>query len=445
MNILSILNEIAANPSKNAKIAILQRESNNELLKQVFKAAYDPTINYYIKKIPNYSETDENVYELNYAFRSLHMLSSRKVTGEDAKIELANALSLLNEDDAEVLARIIQRDLKCGCSESSANKVWKNLIPEFPYMRCSLPKHVKLESWDWKNGIYSQLKADSLYCNMDVIGGEVILTSRAGKEFPIEKFQDIVSEASDIGIDCRIHGELQVAFNGEILPREIGNGILNKVTQGGDFEDGYYPVYSVWDIIKIESAVPGGKDNTPYSNRFNALCDLFQTTAHIKLIETKIVYSLDEAYEHYFSMLEKGLEGTVIKTASGLWKDSTSKDQIKLKAECLVELRIKGFTQGNGKNADTFGSIECESEDGLLEVNVGTGLKDDDRNRLNKIKDSLIDGIVTVKFNGIMKSKKANKKHSLFLPVYIEIRGDKDVADNYQQILDQFDSIIKGK
>lgn len=444
MSILAILNELAAEPSKNAKIAILTREKDNELLKAVFKAAYDPTVTYGIKKIPVYSTTGGNT--LNCGLDFLDTLSKRNVTGNGAIELLQRTLSYVESDDAEVLSRIIQRDLKCGCSESSANKVWKNLIPEFPYQRCSLPKHVKLESWDWKNGIYSQLKCDSLFANMDVSNGEVILTSRAGKEFPIEKFQDIASEALEsFPISCRVNGELQVAYDGKILPREVGNGILNRVTQGGDFESGYYPVYTVWDVIKLESTVPKGKDNTPYSNRFNALNYMLEDSQHIQVVENRMVYSLEEAYEHYFEQLAKGLEGTVIKTPTGTWADNTSKDQIKLKAEILVELRIKGFTEGNGKNSDTFGAIECESEDGLLEVNVGTGLKDDDRNRLNKIRESLIDGIVTVKFNGIMKSTKTNKKHSLFLPVFIEIREEKSVADTYQQICDQFESAIKGK
>jgi hypothetical protein len=34
------------------------------------------------------------------------------------------------------------------------------LIPEFAYMRCSLPKHVKLKTWPWERGIYSAIWRD---------------------------------------------------------------------------------------------------------------------------------------------------------------------------------------------------------------------------------------------------------------------------------------------
>jgi DNA ligase-1 len=444
MKILTILNELADTSSKNAKIAILQREKSNETLKAVFKAAYDPTINYYIKKIPPYYTTGGNT--LNCGLDFLDSLSGRTVTGNDAIALLHRALSYVDSDDAEVLSRIIQRDLKVGCSESSANKVWKDLIPEFPYMRCSLPGKVKLDSWKWKDGIYSQLKADSLYANLDVVDGIVTLTSRNGKEFPIEKFQQIEADSKMLCSSLngyRINGELQVSRNGKILPREIGNGILNSVSKGGDFDDGDIPVYSVWDIIPIESAIPKGKCSWTYAKRFDILKSIFATTTHIQIIETKIVYSYAEALEHYFEQLAKGLEGTIIKTSTGTWADNTSKDQVKMKLEVLFELRVITFLDGNGKNADTFGSLWCESQDGLLRVGVGTGLTDDMRLKLFNDPDTL-SSIITVKGNNIMPPTKSNPYYSIFLPVFIEPRNDKTVADTLQQIQDQFDNAIKG-
>lgn len=444
--ILEILNELAATSSKNEKIAILTREKNNDTLKAVFKAAYDPTINYYIKKIPHvlgYNATETLEDALN---KGLQCLSNRTHTGNSAIGFLVILLNTLSKSDAEVLSRIIQRDLKVGCSESSANKVWKNLIPEFPYMRCSLIKGIKFDTWKWKEGVYSQLKADSLYANLDVIDGVAILTSRNGNEFPIEKFPQIEAEVLALGISgYRVNGELQVSRNGIILPRQIGNGILNSVSKGGDFEAGDTPVYSVWDVIPVASAIPKGKCSQTYTQRFNTLKTMFSNTTHINIIETRIVHSIEEAYEHYFEQLAKGLEGTIIKNPSGTWSDNTSKDQVKLKLEVQVELRVKGFIAGNGKNASTFGSLLCESECGLLETGVGSGITDNDG-----LRDALftnpntIDSIITVKFNNIMPPTKSNPKWSLFLPIFIEVRNDKTVADTLQKIQDQFESSIKG-
>ena len=56
MTILDILNELEATSSINAKVAILEREKNNDLLKRVFQATYNPMITYGIKQIPEYKQ-----------------------------------------------------------------------------------------------------------------------------------------------------------------------------------------------------------------------------------------------------------------------------------------------------------------------------------------------------------------------------------------------------
>jgi DNA ligase-1 len=133
------------------------------------------------------------------------------------------------------------------------------------------------------------------------------------------------------------------------------------------------------------------------------------------------------------------LEGTVICDPYGIWEDSDSAvHKIKLKLEIQVELRIKGFKAADpkSKNAKTFGSIETESECGKLKASV-SGIKDKDRLWMHQHRDQLLDGIITVKANGITPPPEGGGFFSLFLPRFIEIRLDKNEADtlvNIQQI-----------
>jgi len=446
MSILSILNELAADPSGNAKKAILNREKDNATLRAVFKAAYDPTINYYLKQIPDYMfETDLGL-DLALGPKGLGLLTSRVVTGHAAKSHLKDILSRVNTDDAVVLKRIIARDLRCGCSDTIASKVWPKLVPEFPYMRCSLPKSAKLNTWDWKGGVYSQLKADAMFANVDLTNDDgVFITSRNGSQFPIEKFTDMVADIVRLfPADYRLTGEMQVARNGKILPREIGNGILNSVQKGGDFESGDSPVYVVWDLIPLEFAVPNGRWVVTYTNRLTALQQYIGTgSEHVGLIPTKIIHSMDEAYAHYFELVATGLEGTIIKNPDGEWFDGTSKDQVKLKVEAPVDLEIIGFNPGNGKNAATFGSILCSTSDRLLEVSV-SGFSDAMRVDINNKRESLLGTIITVSYNNIMPPS-GNGKYSLFLPRFAEFRADKADADSLERVIEQFDAIINPK
>ena len=161
----------------------------------------------------------------------------------------------------------------------------------------------------------------------------------------------------------------------------------------------------------------------------------------VQLIETKLVFSWDEAFDHYLQFVEQGLEGTIIKHPDALWRDGTSKEQVKLKLEVDVDLEIVGFTEGKGKNEKLFGSITCRSSDGLLEVNA-SGFSDNLRESIFDCKDKLYGTIMTVKSNNIMPPTSSNPYYSLFLPRFVEFRDDKTEADSLQQIQDQFDSAM---
>jgi DNA ligase 1 len=448
--ILSILNEVAADSSKLAKEAILRREQNNELLKKVFKAAYDPTINYFIKKIPDYMFEEDLGLEWALGPKGLGLLTSREVTGHDAISHLKDVLERVNADDAVVLERIILRDLRCGCSESTANKVWKKLIPEFSYMRCSLLKGAKTEKWNWAKGIYSQTKADSMFCNVDVYSDEVVITSRSGTIIPNDKLMNIVKVAEKfVTKGTRLHGELMVEESGKVLPRELGNGILNSIAKGGDFKNkNQRAVYVVWDQIPIHNAMTGEDYDVGYEQRFVPLQAQLANLGiqnDIRIIPFKIVYSYEEALQHYQEQVEAGLEGTIIKTREGTWKDGTSKFQIKLKVECCIDLEMVGLNEGYGKNADLFGSVRCISSDGLFEVNV-SGFKDEKRKDIFDNFDKKYKGmIMSVTINNLMAPTGNKKTWSAFLPRHDEIREDKSEADSLQRIKDQFESVIKGK
>jgi hypothetical protein len=77
-----------------------------------------------------------------------------------------------------------------------------------------------------------------------------------------------------------------------------------------------------------------------------------------------------------------------------------------------------------------LGALICESEDGQLKVNVGSGFNDEDRKKLTK--ESVEGKVITVKYNARIQSK--NGDESLFLPIFVEVREDKDQADHIKDI-----------
>ena len=446
MNTLDILNELAATSSRNDKIAILRKYESNALFKRVVWLALHPRIQFYIRKIPDYNAEEFGPIQLEWALDQLMRFNSRELTGKSAIDWLSYTLSHLTAANAEVISRILAKDLKCGVDDSSVNKAWPKFIPEYPYMRCSLSKDAKFEKWPWKKGILSQIKADGMFCNINHDpDGNVSLVSRSGSTMPSEPFVALHEEIKKfLPTNTQTHGELLVMKNGSVLPREIGNGILTSVLKGGSFEADETPVLLVWDQI----AFGADSDSRPYVDRYVALRDQVQKSTLCAMIETRVVHTLDEAYAHYSEMLALGLEGTILKNPEGMWKDGTSKDQVKLKLEVDVDLLITGFTAGKGKNESTFGSITCQSSDGQLVVNV-SGFKDKKerglltRQQIWDKKDQFIGTIMAVRANAIMPPTKSNPLYSLFLPRFTEFRSDKTEADSLQQVIDQFDNAIK--
>jgi ATP-dependent DNA ligase len=136
----------------------------------------------------------------------------------------------------------------------------------------------------------------------------------------------------------------------------------------------------------------------------------------------------DEARETFDSYLAEGQEGIILKDLNGVWEDKRAKHQIKFKGELECELRVVGIQPGTGKYSGMLGALICESEDGVVKADVGSGFKDDQRVDA----DFYLDKIVSVKYNARIKNKQGEE--SLFLPVFIEVRGDKDIADRADQI-----------
>ena len=445
-----LIKEIASDNSKLHKEAVIRREAlagNNDFFKGL-RFALDNIDTFGVKKVPERNGPDGAGLSFT-AFSALaDMLIKRKITGGAALELIDNAMwTATNEEWNGWYRLILIKDLKAGFSESTVNKSVKDVsadyvIPTTPYMRCTLPAKSNMEEWDWTKGIYSETKADGMFANVNVReDGYVWVTSRGGTLFP----------AGSLGIDDDIvatfqagtqtHGELTIYIDGVLQAREIGNGIFNSLLKGGELEANQKVVYDCWDQIPLAEAVPKGKYTVPYSVRFAKLEKQVEIANKfaVRLTETRIVYSMEEARKHYKEHRARKLEGTILKAPTTIWKDGTSKDQVKMKEEIDVELRVVGFNPGKGKNANTFGSIISISDCGQLEVNV-SGMSDDMRAAIHADRENWPGKIITVRSNSLLAPSKGKKNGlwSMFLPRLIEERMDKTVADTLEQIQAQF-------
>jgi hypothetical protein len=433
MNLNTFFNDLAAEPSRNAKIEMLEKHKNNELLREVVRLALDPFTQFYQRKIPAY-QTSDKITTLQNALGGLYDLSSRTVTGNAAIEYLRMLLSSVSADDAKVLERIIDKSLDCGVNSSTANKVWMGLIKEYPVMLCS-PFEQRLVD-KIKFPAYVQLKMDGMRFNAIVRDGKCEFRSRNGKEIQLlgNLEQEFIKLAGNV--DCVFDGELLVMMPGDdqFVDRQTGNGILNKANKGTISAEQAALVHAtVWDVIPYV-LFSDSYCATPYSTRFSSLKKLVDEIPardkKIWLVSSDIVENIDQANAKFEEYLGLGLEGIILKDGSGAWEDKRAKHQIKFKGELECDLKIVAVEEGTGKYEGMLGAIVCESADGVVKVNVGSGFNDEHRKTL-KEKD-LLGKIVAVKYNTRIQNKSGAE--SLFLPIFVEVREDKTDADNSKDI-----------
>lgn len=425
----SIFIELAATNSRLEKEAILQKHHANETFKRVLFLALDPYTQFYIRKIPQYEQIGNTDIGIEESLNQLYLLSSRTVTGNAAIGHLKNVLSNLPAEKAKVIERIIEKDLKCGVSEATVNKIWPNLIPTYPVMLASGFDEKIMHKMTYP--AYVQLKLDGMRFNAIVQNGKVDFRSRNGKSI------DLLGNLEEEFL--ALAGELPVVFDGELIVRERsgnimnrqkGNGILNKAVKGTiSAKEADMVEAVVWDLILLQD-FKQGESKFPYETRFEMLQNL-DMPPKVSLIENIEVASEDEAHHLFEEYFGNGEEGIILKDITKGWEDKRVKHQVKFKGELECDMMCVDWQEGTGKNVGKLGALVLESSDKLVKVNVGSGFTDEQRDKYTR--ENTVGKVVAVKYNAKIQDKKTGE-FSLFLPVFIELREDKDVADSLLSI-----------
>ena len=464
MHILDLFEKIRATNKKSEKITLLSANKDLPFLKDVIYLAHSPRVKFYIRAIPAYKTGKRLGMDLSFALIYLKDIRSRAITGSEAIERFKEILEATSLQDAEIIKLIIGKNLKIGM-DSSINEVYPGLIEESPYQGASSyskSKFLKLFENAKKDDAYpyviSQIKADGTYRNAILSDGDIILESRQGElsYFPegIPLYYDL-REIMGIYNQCVVTGELVLSCepdrpkaNGiitsimkyyqdlESRPDKENSGILKKFEE----KHGNMGVYlqalemHVWDLIPADNFV-NGSCNTPYETRFDQISYAISALGltHVKAVETKHVQTPEQALEHYSSAQARGLEGTIVKSASAGWKSGKPTYQVKLKLEMELDLKIVGFKYGTPgtKNEDWISVLELESSCGKLSTAPG-GMKEDLMKYVTANMDKLKGTIVSIKCNGITNTAKG---YSTMHPSIVELRTDKKTANSLEECL----------
>jgi len=425
-----IIQELEADNSRLAKEAIIEREAlaGN---KQFFEGAHlalSPYITFGVKKVP--TSTGGSGQGLPWeAFKELtHLLSTRQLTGNDARdaIELALSAATTNEWNGWY-RRILIKDLRCGVSEKTVNKAVKGTdIPAIPVFECMLAHDGANHEKKIKGVRLLEPKLDGVRC-ITIVNYEsrtVVQYTRNGKV--LENFSHIsdslLANIDDIGRSYVLDGEV-VSSSFQTLMKQVHRKDDVKATDAR---------LMLFDIIPL-SEFQKGKSTMGQRRRSNLLKTfkpVFDRCGSIDVIEQTEVDLDGYVGELQFKQFNKdaiaaGFEGIMIKDPDAVYECKRSTSWLKMKPFIEVSLTVTGVEEGTGRNAGKLGALICEGEDDgkSIVVNVGSGFTDIDRDEFWISKDAMVGQIVEVRADAATRSQDSEDTYSLRFPRFLRFRG----------------------
>jgi DNA ligase-1 len=424
----SIIKELELDNSRLAKEAIIKREAdkNNIEFFEGCHLALSPYITFGVKKVPTFSGPDGQGLPWA-AFKELcHLLATRQLTGHDARdaIELALSAST-NEQWNGWYRRILIKDLRCGTSETTINKmVAGTSIPAIPVFECMLAHDGAKHEKKIKGVKLLEPKLDGVRCItiVDYEAKTVVQYTRNGKV--LENFSHITDALLE---NIELIGRSYV-LDGEVVSTSFQT-LMKQVHRKDDVKASDARLM-LFDIIPLHEFQAGESTMTqrPRSNLLRSYKPAFDKCGSIDIIEQTEVDLDSYVGELQFKQINKnaiaaGYEGIMIKDPRAIYECKRSTSWLKQKPFIEVSLTVLETEEGTGRNVGKMGALICEgTEDGkLIKVNVGSGFTDEDRDDFWNCR---VDGqVVEVRADAITQNQDGT--YSLRFPRFLRFRGFK--------------------
>jgi DNA ligase-1 len=332
-----------------------------------------------------------------------------------------------------ILMKILTKRMNIGIGAKLINKaVGKELIPD-PSVMLACDDQKEIASWG------------KIYCEEKYDGVRVIAVGDRGKGFQFytrafneldkTKLSQIELSLGKVLHNANIVGE--VFFDGELtdINRKSVSGKVTQILKGtapNDIDKDF--LFNVFDIEKAE-VLKTGKGTTPFIKRraeLEFVLGFLEANSPVTLARQWVVDSMEETHKIYGLIIANGGEGVILKPENHLYECKRSKSWVKLKQIQDCDLEITGWYPGEGKREGFIGGFICTDSSKTLVVKIGSGFTDKDLQELSSDPDSLIGKIAAVQYNEPITDKFGNR--SLFLPRFIEIRHDKNLADDLSKM-----------
>jgi len=421
-----IIAKLEADNSKLAKQAIL-KEALEEGVPEFFEGitlALDALVTFGVKQVPERSDVLTGQGLSWPVFKELaDKLANRELTGHAARdaIELAMGIATTEQWNG-FYRRILIKDLRCGMSEKTVNKVAPGTVPVFT---CSLAHDSAKHEKKMVGKKQIEIKLDGVRVITIIQGNKVEMFSRNGKQF--HNFGHIIEELETVIKDHPVPYPL--VLDGEVMSANFQD--LMKQLQRKETVQNSDAVLHVFDTIPLGCFKAGSWDK-PQSFRSlitkHWVDDHKDVLEHVQALDWEDVDLDTPEGQERFTALNKaavdgGYEGVMIKDIDAPYECKRTHAWLKAKPFIEVTLEVVDVEEGTGRNEGRLGAIVCEGMDDErhIKVNVGSGFSDLNRDNFWAEKDSLLKQLVEVRADAITQNQDGT--YSLRFPRFKTFRG----------------------
>ena len=427
-----IIAKLEADNSRLAKEEILQQamqEGLDEFFEGV-KMCLDTLYTFGVKQVPEKAENEVlSAQGLAWpVFKDLaEKLNKRELTGHAARdaIQLTMGIATAEQWNG-FYRRILIKDLRCGVSEKTVNKVAKK-FPQYaiPVFTCQLAHDSANHEKKMTGKKQVEVKLDGVRVLAVCKNGKVETFSRNGKQF--HNFGHIIEEIETVLKDNPSPYDL--VLDGEVMSANFQD-LMKQVHRksGGNATDA---VLHLFDMCPLDKFLAGGWDK-PQSFRSQAVkawVDQHSSVLkHVQALDWEDV-DLDttEGQERFVALnkqaVEGGYEGVMIKDVDAPYECKRTHAWLKAKPFIEVTLEVKDVEEGTGRNEGRLGAFVCEGvDDGKkINVNVGSGFSDANRDDFWISRTSITGQLVEVRADAITQNQDGT--YSLRFPRFKTFRG----------------------
>ena len=390
--------------------------------------AYNPFYAFNVRQVPETTGLTgrDNPWPRFWAL--LEDLRTRGISGHRARDAIQECADEFDSDEWNSLARrVLIKDLRCGVSEKTINKVVGKTEYRIPVFSCQLAQDSTDQPKKLRGIKRLECKLDGVRVLAVVSGDACTLYSRNGKEF--ENFPQIAEaildnrKAFQYGRGTGGH----FVLDGEIVGESFQK-LMKQAHRKSDAKTDNM-VYHIFDILPLD-ALKEGHCNLQQYKRIewidSAKTQLMDTDC--LRIMTGLDVDLDTAEGHDImnryaqDCVAEGFEGIMIKSLDAPYECKRSDSWMKWKPTISVDLNIVGFEEGTGRNAGRLGAIICEGDDNdrRIYVNVGTGFSDALRDEYWTNRDHLLGHLVEVQADAVTQNQDGT--YSLRFPRFLRFR-----------------------